>query len=134
MFRLPKTTDGEDIIKTYDLEMGKVIFYKNFLVIEVAEGICFDYDKAEKLSKLTNLHFEDRPFGYISHRVNSYSTEPTDYLRIKEVFPNLKVFTVVIYNRFQETSVRIENMFYQDGILTFENLEKAKTWVMKQLS
>ncbi|WP_109300861.1 hypothetical protein [Aquimarina sp. AU474] len=124
----------EDVVKSYDLDIGKVIFYKNYLVIEVAEGISFNHEKATKLSVLTNLHFGDLPFGYISHRVNSYSLEATDYMRIKEVFPNLTAFAVVVYNKFQETSVRIENMFFEDGIMTFDNLDYAKAWIAEKLA
>ncbi len=130
---MPKSIEEEEIIKTYDLEMGKVIFYENYLVIEVAEGICFGYEKAKELSILTNLHFENRPFGYISNRINSYSIEPTDYMRIKDVFPNLKAFAAVVYNRVQQTSVNIENMFLQNGITTFQDLETAQTWIKAEL-
>ena len=130
---MSKSINYNKQIKQYNLEMGKVVFFENYLIIEVAEGISFDYEKAKKLSELTNLHFQDRSFGYISNRVNSYSLEPIDYTRIKEVFPNLSVFAVVTYNKSQETSVKIENMFYQEGIVSFDNLKKAIKWVEKKL-
>ncbi len=123
----------EDVVKAYNLDLGKVIFYKNYLVIEVAEGISFNHEKAKKLSVLTNLHFGNAPFGYISHRINSYSLEATDYMKIKEVFPNLSAFAVVVYNKLQETSVRIENMFFEDGIMKFDKLEDAKAWILEKL-
>ncbi len=124
----------ENAIKEYNLEVGKVTFYDNYLIIEVAEGVSFDYQKAKELSRLTNLHFEGRPFGYISHRINSYSIEATDYTKIKEVFPNLEAFAVVVFNRVQESSVRIENMFFEDGIMTFDDLVTAEAWIREQLS
>ncbi|GAA4271616.1 hypothetical protein U6A24_13605 [Aquimarina gracilis] len=130
---MPEFINEEELVKRYNLEIGKVFFFENYLIIEVAEGICFDHNKAIELSKLTNVHFEGRPFGYISHRINSYSLEPTDYMKIKEVFPNLKAFAAVVYNRFQATSVKIENMFFQDGITTFEDLETARSWIKEQL-
>lgn len=131
---MPKSINYNKQIKQYNLEMGKVVFFKNYLVIEVAEGISFDYEKAKKLSELTNFHFEDRPFGYISNRVNSYSLEPIDYTRIKEVFPNIVAFAAVTYSKSQKTSVKIENMFYQEGIVSFDSLEKAIKWVEKELN
>ncbi|PKV51247.1 hypothetical protein ATE84_3321 [Aquimarina sp. MAR_2010_214] len=123
----------DKIIKQYDLEMGKVFFYENYLIIEVAEGVCFDYEKAEVLSLLTNLHFGDRSFGYVSHRVNSYSLEAIDYMKIQDVFPNMKAFAAVTYNELQKTSIRIENMFHQDGIVSFDNIEEAIKWVTEKL-
>ncbi|GAA4277379.1 STAS/SEC14 domain-containing protein [Aquimarina mytili] len=124
--------EGE-FVKKYDLEIGKVSFYKNYLIIEVAEGISFNHEKAKQLSRLTELHFGNQPFGYISNRINSYSLEPMDYLKIKEILPNIKAFAVVAYNNFQKASVRIENMFYQDGIVTFEQIEEAVKWIKDKL-
>ncbi len=124
---------NDKLIKQYDLELGKVFFYKNYLIIEVAEGICFDYEKAKTLSLLTNLHFGDRSFGYISHRINSYSLEATDYMKIKDVLPNIKAFAAVTYNESQKASIRIENMFYQEGIVSFENIEEAIKWITEKL-
>ncbi len=131
---MPEFVNEEDIVKRYDLELGKVTFYSNYLVIEVTEGICFDFNKAKELSILTDLHFKNKSFGYISNRINSYSLEPTDYMKIKEVFPNLKAFAAVVYNKLQQTSINIENMFLQEGIITFDDLEVAKNWIKEQLN
>ncbi|MDY8135854.1 hypothetical protein [Aquimarina sp. 2201CG5-10] len=130
---MAKSLKEEDVVHEYELNTGKVFFYKDYLIIEVAEGVCFNHEKAKELSKLTNLHFKDRPFGYISNRINSYSVEPTDYIKIKEVFPNIKAFAIVTYNDFQKTSVRIENMFFQGDIVSFDNLENAVDWVKEQI-
>ncbi|WP_062055610.1 hypothetical protein [Aquimarina longa] len=124
---------NNQVIKQYDLEIGKIVFYKNYLIIEVAEGICFDYEKAKQISRLTDLHYKNHSFGYISNRVNSYSLEPIDYMRIKNIFPNMIAFAAVIYNKSQKASIRIENMFYQDGIASFESLEEAVKWIVLQL-
>ncbi len=123
----------ERLIQKYSLDMGEVFFFENYLIIEVAEGICFNHEKATELSLLTNLHFGNRPFGYISHRINSYSLKPTDYMKIREVFPNLAVFVVVAYTTAQEISVKIERIFYHDKIKIFETLEMAVASVKKCL-
>ncbi len=128
-----KPINEGSFLRKYDLEIGQVSFYKNFLVIEVAEGISFNQEKAKQLSKLTDLHFENRPFGYISNRINSYSLEPMDYLKIKEILPNIKAFAVVAYTNSQKASVRIENMFHPDGLVTFEHIDDAVTWIEGEL-
>ncbi len=127
----PITENGH--VKKYDLDFGKVFFYENYLIIEVAEGICFDYEKAKEISLLTNLHFGNQPFGYISHRVNSYSLEPTGYMKMEVIFPHLKVFSAVTYTKFQKSGISVENMFYQDEIKRFDNLEEAVEWTKEQL-
>lgn len=123
----------EEVVKMYDLAMGKVFFYQNYLVIEVAEGMSFNHESAKELSVLTNLHFENKPFGYISNRIHSYSLDPMDYAKIREVFPNLKSFAIVTYNDLQKTSVRIEKIFFKGKINTFENLKDAINWVKNEL-
>ncbi len=130
---MSQITNEDTLVKSYTLTVGKALFYKNYLVIEVAEGAFFDFEKAKELSLLTKLHFKNEPFGYISNRIHSYSLQPTDYMRIKEVFPNIKVFAVVTYSKMQKASISVENMFFTEGIKTFTNLEMAKKWVKDQL-
>lgn len=131
---MPEYINEEEVVKIYDLTIGKVFFYENYLVIEVAEGMSFNHEKAKELSVLTNLHFENRPFGYISNRIHSYSLDPMDYTKIWEVFPNLKSFAIVAYNDLQKTSIRVEKMFFKGKINTFENLNDAIDWVKKELT
>ncbi|TPN88744.1 hypothetical protein [Aquimarina algicola] len=119
-------------IKKYDLDICKLFFYTNYLIIEVKEGVCFDHEKAKKISELTKLHFGDSPFGYISHRINSYSINPTDYLKIREVFPYLKAFAVVTYTPIQESNVKFENLFYYGKMMIFNDLNLAEYWVEEQ--
>lgn len=128
-----KPINEGDAVKRYDLDFGKVSFFKNYLIIEVAEGISFNHEKAIALSKLTNYHFGNREFGYISNRVNSYSLQPTDYLKIKQALPNIKVFAIVTYNDFQKASVKIESMFYHDHMFAFDCVKEAVDWVKNQL-
>ncbi len=120
-----KSLINERLVQKYSLCIGELFFFENYLIIEVAEGICFNYEKATEISLLTNLHFGNRPFGYISHRVNSYSLKPMDYLKTKEIFPNIEMFVVVAYTTAQEISVKIERIFYPDKIKIFETLEMA---------
>ncbi|MBQ4819382.1 STAS/SEC14 domain-containing protein [Aquimarina sp. MMG016] len=130
---MPNPINEEDVVKVYNLEMGKVIFHKDYMIIEVAEGFCFSHEKAKELSVFTNLHFGDRSFGYISHRVNSYSVKPIDYRKIKDVFPNMEAFAVVTYNELQKESVKIENIFFYEDIKMFDQLDDAVNWVKKRL-
>ncbi|WP_052503456.1 hypothetical protein [Lacinutrix sp. Hel_I_90] len=121
------------LVKTYRFNFGKVDFYENFLVTEISEGFCFDIEEALKISELVTLHFRDKPFAYISNRVNSYSLIPMNYLKIKEVFPTIAVFAAVTYTVIQENMIEVENNFLNGFLKNFNSMEEAVAWCQSKL-
>ncbi|TYP75223.1 hypothetical protein [Aquimarina intermedia] len=119
----------QNFVKKYVLEFCTLYFFTSIVVVEVHEGVHFNYDKATYIGELTAIHFEKRPFGYISHRIHSYALEPMDYKRIYEIFPNLAILAVVLFNSHQETSLRVEEIFFQNNIMSFDQLDIAIDWV-----
>ena len=117
----------------HNFEFGIVRFYEDFLITELKEGACFNINDAYKISKLIPDYFEDRPFGYISNRINSYAVTPTDYLKIKEVFPTINSLAAVIHSSMQKSVIEIENSFLENQILDFDNLEDAIKWTKLKL-
>ncbi|MFD0862905.1 hypothetical protein ACFQ1M_11885 [Sungkyunkwania multivorans] len=133
MLKVQNIITQERLIKQYNLDVGKVFFYENYLITEIAEGTCFGFRTAKELTKLVHTHFKGRSFGYISHRINSYSVVPTDYLSLKETFPNLEAFAVVAYDEVQLLNIDIENIFFSGNIKSFVNLNHASNWVLEKL-
>ncbi|WP_452596841.1 hypothetical protein [Pontimicrobium sp. MEBiC01747] len=121
------------LIETYNFDFGNVRFYDNFLITELNEGISFDIDDAMKISELVSFHFKNKPFAYISNRVNSYANVPVNYLKIKEVFPTIKVFAAVTYSELQKSIISIENSFLNGMLTDFNNLDDAIKWSQNKL-
>ncbi len=130
---MPQTINNFKVDRTYDFDFGNVSFYSNFLITELNEGVCFNIEDALKIAELVTIHFKNRPFGYISNRVNSYSLIPVNYLKIKEVFPSIEAFAAVTYSEIQKSVLKVENSFLNGMLSDFDNLSDAVTWVQSKL-
>ena len=129
-----QTINSFSLLDEHRLEFGPIKFYENFLISELNEGEKIDFNKAKVISRLVNKHFNNKPFAYISNRINSYAVVPTDYYKIHDVFPNLKAFATVIYSDTQKSIVNLENKFLQEKLKTFNNLDEAITWTQEELN
>lgn len=118
----------------FELDFGKVWFKENILIAELNEGILFDVDNNRKLLELGKTTFQDKPYGYISHRVNSYAVNPMVYLESANT-PNLKAIAVVTNSVFSKNNAILEKQFYSDGSAfeIFTTLGDAIEWMREQL-
>lgn len=130
---MDKPEQYQSFVKKYVLGFCTLYFFSSFLVVEVHEGVHFNFEKARHVGELTKLHFADRPFAYISNRIHSYALEPMDYRRIYEIFPTLAILAVVVFNSHQETSLKVEEIFFKNNIISFDELDTAITWIEKYM-
>ncbi|MBQ4820309.1 hypothetical protein [Aquimarina sp. MMG016] len=119
------------LIKKYDLDIGVVYFYKNFVVTEIKDETVMNFDKAAVLFRLCKKYYGNKtPFVYISNRVNSYSFEPTAHFKSVPLFPNLKGYSAVIYNKVSNDIAEMERNFLVNvPTEIFYSLEEAINWV-----
>lgn len=129
-----KQIDQTDLIGLHEFDFGKVYFCYNYLITEIAEGVNFNHTMAIQIAEVANNIYADRDYGYIANRIHSFSVQPNDYQKIKEIFVNLKVFCVVVYNNLQKESIQIEQIFCPDTIFTFNNLETAISFVKREVA
>lgn len=133
--KMPSLQNTLSLVKEYNLAVGNIKFYSNFLVTEFKEGICFTFENAVQLADMVREHFGEAPFGYISNRKHSYSIVPIDYFRIKEVFPNIKAFSAVTYSEQQKALIDFENIFLEEmKLANFDTLDEAIQWTISRLS
>ena len=119
----------DKLIKKIEIDIGIVYFYKNYVVTEINEGIVVNFEKAAKLLQLGIEYYGSKtPFVYISNRINSYSFEPTAHFKSTEMFPNLKGFGVVIYNKLNSDVAKMEQAFINKPTNIFYSLEEAIEW------
>jgi len=79
------------------------------------------------LIKVADTYFKNKPFVYITHRINSYSVDPKVYHETSKI-KNLKGCAVVS-SLYQATiNVQIEKMFFSKPFESFETLEAAFQW------
>ncbi|SKB35551.1 hypothetical protein SAMN05660776_0665 [Salegentibacter holothuriorum] len=117
--------------ETMELEFGQVHIFQNILIAELNEGVLFNANKNSELLRIANELFENRPYGYISLRKNSYAVDPLVY-REAALAENLKAIAVVSENELIKLNAHnVERQFYKDSgsFEVFDNLDEAINWI-----
>lgn len=117
-----------------ELDFGKVWFKNNILIAELNEGILFDVENNRQLLEIGKQTFHDSPYGYISHRVNSYAVNPMVYLESANT-ANLKAIAVVTKSLVCKNNAVLEKQFYRESnsFEIFSTLDEALEWMSRQL-
>ncbi|MDH7912968.1 hypothetical protein [Winogradskyella sp. SYSU M77433] len=127
-----KDTDFyDDVLKELNYSFGNVFILSGIIVSEMNEGVVFSWEEhANQIVKdVINFTGSDgSDIVYISHRINSYSVVPTDWLKFFKNF-SLKGYGIVCYKNVGFFNVVIENLFFTKKIRRFGNLEEALLWV-----
>lgn len=118
----------------YQTSLGDVYFFDNFFISEFKEGIDINFEKFHEIALLVNAHFEEKPFGFISNRINSYSIFINDADLFHKSYPNLKAYGIVVYKTLTKKVIEIENRFFKFNRQTFMDLNLAVEWVEQVLS
>ena len=113
----------------HDLDVGRFVFYPNIVVGEFKEGIHVTFENAAFPIQVAQMTFgSETPLVYISHRLHSYSMDPTGYRDVVALFPNFKAFVVVAKNKRRRMLAHLERFFIKKPIRVFDNLESAIEW------
>lgn len=120
--------NGTSMEKVYSLNFGNLIFYDNYLISIINEGVEFKKEENDILLQISRDHFKGIPYGYISYRQYSYSVDPFVYKESSKE-ENMKVIAIVSSNESNQLSVEIEKMFFTKELQHFEKLEEAVNWI-----
>lgn len=121
------------VMKTIETDFAKLSFYEYFVIAEMHEGIDLDENIVDVLIQLSIDFYGDKPFGYISNRINSYSVNPVIYFKISKI-ENLAAFAVVSNRMIVSYNVKIEKAFMTKPYELFDNLDEAVNWVKHLVS
>ena len=117
----------------YDLieleTIGNFYFFDYFVVAEINEGAEFIFEKSRKLFDLAFEKYKGLPIGYISNRTNSYTSHPSDYVKVNNYLPSLIVFAAVTYNKASKNFTDLERKFCKKRFENFSKIENAIDWV-----
>ncbi|WP_369995220.1 hypothetical protein [Winogradskyella sp.] len=104
--------------------------FDSYVIVVMKEGVDIKPKHNDVLVEITNTYFSDKPFVYITHRVNSYSVDPKVYHETSKI-KNLKGFAVVSSNYQAKFNAQIEQMFFKEPFEIFTKLEDAIDWAKK---
>ncbi|MCF6307781.1 MAG: hypothetical protein L3J09_07480 [Flavobacteriaceae bacterium] len=106
--------------------------YNDYIIAIMNEGISLTPDKNDVLLGISSKYFKNKDFGYITHRINSYSVDPRIYTETSKI-ENLVSFAVVSNNKLALSNAQIEKLFYKKPFKQFINLEDAISWIKKHV-
>ena len=73
------------MLKSLKYPFCTIDIYSNYIISRINEGFHLTPDKNRVLEDIANDYFKDKPFVYITHRINSYSVDPSIYLQTSKV-------------------------------------------------
>lgn len=113
-------------------EYGTIACYDNYLVVVMNQGITVKPEYNADLVDLAENYFKGRPFGYITHRKNSYAVDPSVYRETSKI-ENLVAFAVVSTKEITAQTVKVEKMFLEKPFQLFAELDEAIAWVSEKV-
>lgn len=120
------------VIKEYSLDIGTVLVYDNYIVANFDEGATVTLERAYQIIGISEIHFRDKKFGYISLRKNSYAIDPIIYTYLRGL-ENLIAFAIVSKKEIDMHNFKIEKMFYKKNMEFFIEYDNAVAWIKKRL-
>ncbi len=115
------------MIASYALDFCDIDVYTNYAVVVIHEGITTSPENLKEFQKLIDIHYGDKPFVYISHRINSFSINPSIHLESSKI-PNLVGFAIVSDHPLQKKQFKIEKAFFSKAFQLFDTMEAALKW------
>lgn len=120
------------IVQEYRLETALVQVFENYIVVIFDEGSTLTLERAYQIIGISEIHFREKNFGYISLRENSYAVDPTVYNYLREL-DNLKAFAIVSIKEIDMHNFKIEKLFYKKTMKFFIEFDNALAWVKQRL-
>ncbi|MER3318506.1 MAG: STAS/SEC14 domain-containing protein [Allomuricauda sp.] len=120
------------VVREYQLDIGTVQVFKDYMVASFNEGTTITLERAYQMIGISEIHFRDKDFGYISLRQNSYAVDPTVYNYLRGM-DNLKAFAIVSKKEIDMHNFNIEKMFYKKPMEFFIEFDNALAWIQKKL-
>ena len=120
------------IVREYDLEIGTIQVYENYMVSLFEEDATLTLERAYQIIGISEIHFRNKNFGIISLRKNSYAVDPTIYTYLRQL-ANLKAFAIVSVKEIDMHNFKIEKLFYKKPMKFFIEFDNAVTWVKRRV-
>tara|TARA_B100000809_G_scaffold264747_1_gene321461 strand:+ start:1829 stop:2194 length:366 start_codon:yes stop_codon:yes gene_type:complete len=114
------------------LDFCEVNIFDNYMIVVMDTAINLTLDSNAILVSVAGTYFKNKPFVYITHRINSYSVDPAVYKETSKI-KNLKGFCVVSQNFMAKSTAQIEKLFLDKPFEILDTLPEAITWAQKIL-
>lgn len=128
----PKPLKDQEETIILNTELGVFTITGSIMVLEAKADVIVSFKTGiSTLLKLVQI-MGTKPVVHISHRINSYSIDPTDYKVLNKI-STLKGIAIVNADSEGIQSAKLERIFIKKPFEIFTNLEDAKEWARKLL-
>jgi hypothetical protein len=112
-----------------ELPFGTYFLCPNFVVGELRESVHLDWDKAEIIiEELYSFYGTKAKIAYIANRINDYSIDPQNWIKIEQQYDLLVASAIVAYNNSTYMNASIEKNFSSKSIKRCLSLDEAIEW------
>lgn len=114
------------------LDFGTNYLFENFFIMEVNEGVHFNFDKLnELLTEIIEYYGFHKKLAYIANRVNSYSIDPMLWSYFDKDDSLLVAASIISYNESSFMNANIEKQLASISVKRSSSLEEAIGWVQR---
>lgn len=128
MISVKETYLYNDVLKELNYPFGNVFIFDGYIISEINRGISLSWEAHAKRiveDVFCYLGTDGKDLIYISHRINSYSVVPYDWIRFFKSNYQLKEYFIVSEDRLRKLNSHIESLFFNNKIKRFNNLQTA---------
>lgn len=114
------------------LDFGTNYLFENFFIMEVNEGVHFNFEKLnELLTEIIEYYGFHKKLAYIANRVNSYSIDPILWSYFDKEDSLLVAASIITYNESSFMNANIEKQLASISVKRSSSLEEAIGWVQR---
>jgi len=124
----------QKIITSKDSKIGTLHFLENMVISEIKEGMHLSFKSSYNyLRQIADFYGDNKPYGFISNRVNTFSIEALDFPKFINILTHLKVYAAISYSHFDKMNMEIERQFCRVHYKDFETIMDSYHYVNKYL-
>lgn len=116
-----------------DVDFAQFELHEHYLIATINEGVIFDRPHLIKFHEVFDKHYFNRPFGYISNRVNDYTINPTCYVESNNFDPNIVGIATMCYSDVTYQNAKFTERFLKWPHRAFFKMEDCVNWIEIQL-
>lgn len=105
----------------------EIHIYNQYMIVTINAGVTVGVHHNGTLTNIAETYYKNKPFVYITHRINSYAVDPAIYKETSKI-KNLVGFCVVSKNYLAKSTAQIEKLFLDKPFEIFDTLEEAIDW------
>lgn len=113
-----------------ELNFGNYYLCDNFVVGELYESTHLDWKKTKVIiNELYKFYGKNAKLAYIANRINDYSVDPQNWIRIDKEYDLLIASAIVAYSKSTYINACIEKNFTNKSMKRCFSLTEAIDWV-----